>query len=60
MNRIEPKRALTRAWRRGPASPDRWQSLQSAISRQASPAWGWARRSSFSCRWHAVPASVSG
>jgi hypothetical protein len=42
-----------------PAPTDRWQSLQALISKQAEPAYGWARRSSVICRWRAVPASVS-
>jgi len=60
MSRNEPKSKPIASWQRGPVTPDRWQSLQSSISRQAAPAYGWARRSSMTCRWRAVPASVSG
>ena len=60
MSRSEPKLTLIGAWRCTPAIPDRWHSLQSSIWRQAAPAYGWALRSSVTCRWRAVPASVSG
>ncbi|HTU65776.1 MAG TPA: hypothetical protein VMF52_07495 [Steroidobacteraceae bacterium] len=62
MSKREPKPTLIGTWQRQPAPPaaDRWQSLQSSLSRQMAPACGWPRRSSMTCRWHAVPASVSG
>lgn len=59
MTRHDAKLKLIGTWTRDAAPADRWQSLQSLISRQAAPAYGWARRSSVICRWRAVPASVS-
>ena len=59
MNGNDAKLKLIGRWTRDTAPADRWQSLQSSISRQVEPVYGWARRSSVSLRWRAVPASVS-
>jgi hypothetical protein len=59
MTTSDSKLKLIGNWQRDTATTDRWHSLQSSISRQAAPAYGWARRLSVNCRWRAVPASVS-
>jgi len=53
-------RILQARWERSSPAPDRWQALQARLSPQvASAASYWSRRSFVTCKWRALPATVS-
>jgi hypothetical protein len=59
MTREALNSTLIAEWRATHAT-DRWQALQSRLSRtMATAATAWTRRSPLTCRWRALPAGVS-
>jgi hypothetical protein len=59
MTREALNSTLIAEWRATHAS-DRWQTLQSRLSRTtATAAAAWTRRSPLICKWRALPAGVS-
>jgi hypothetical protein len=37
---------------------NRWQTLQTQLSKAGAPGCAWARRCAPNCRWRAIPAGV--
>jgi hypothetical protein len=59
MTREALNSTLIAEWRATHAT-DRWQTLQSQLSRSmATAATAWTRRSPLTCKWRALPAGVS-